>query len=86
MDLYLDITGRQFVTSKSTITPLTRIPLGQGDRIPIRIFFLGRTGQEGTPLEVVELPEPFTSIAFTGRPQADLEDDELLFSCTDFTG
>ena len=85
MELFVDKVGKQFITGKAAPTPLGTVRLGENIIEPVTIWLLDRAETSGEPLTAAALDAAFSGLVLAGRPQADLELPDLLFSVDDFT-
>lgn len=83
MDLFIDLDGRTLLKSRTSADPLSRLTLVQGDAGVLHLRFFTRTGSANGVAQTT-LPSWADTIVLGARSQADMEEDGLLFSGSDF--
>jgi hypothetical protein len=85
MDLNIHVpTGTLLATRKSN-NQLTEAKVTQKNGFGVNVWFLDDGPDSSNPIVVVPIPEPYTRIVLSARPNDDLDNANLLFFLDDFT-
>lgn len=85
MDLNLHVTRGILLDTRTSLNPLTELKITQKNEFPISIWCLKDGPDQSQPVVVIPLPDPYTIIVISARPNDKLDEAELLFYLTDFT-
>lgn len=84
MDLFVDLTGQQLLSSPDAITPLSTLRIGETSIDEVNVWLLARTNG-ATPLAPQALPAGFSDIVVATRPAKNLEQATPLLLISSFT-
>ena len=85
MEINIDRSGGQLLTSRTSITRLNTLLMDQADRdLPFAVWLLDRTGSESAPLTPMALPAPYTQLIVIVRNKANVATGDPLVEVTTF--
>lgn len=85
MDLYIHVPTGTLLASRTSNNQLAEAKVTQKNEFPVNVWFLDDGPDAATPIVVIPIPEPYTRIVLSGRPNDDLDNELLLFFLADFT-
>jgi hypothetical protein len=85
MDLNLHIKRGILLSGRTSLDQLAELKIAQKNKLPVSVWLLDDGPDVSTPVQVIPLPEPYTDIVLSSRPNDDLDENELLFFLSDFT-
>jgi len=84
MDLFIHVPTGTLLSSRKSSNLLPEAKVTQKNGFPVNVWFLDDGPDAATPIVVVPIPEPYTRIVISGRPNDDLDNALLLFFLDDF--
>ena len=85
MDIFIHVPSGNLLASRKSNTLLAEAKVTQKNGFTVNVWFLDDGPDTSNPIVVVPIPEPYTRIVLSARPNDDLDNPLLLFFLDDFT-
>lgn len=85
MDLNIHVPTGTLLADRKSKTQLAEAKISQKNGFVVNVWFLKDGADVSTPVEVIPIPDPYTRIVISSRPNDDLDNALLLFFLDDLT-
>lgn len=85
MDLFIHVPTGNLLASRKSNNQLAEAKVTQKNGFAVNVWFLDDGPDTSNPIVVIPIPEPYTRIVISGRPNDDIDNESLLFFLDDFT-